>query len=65
MVKARDAAILGRLRQGPASAEQLVEVMPIEDGQTPAERIDECARVVRRFQVKKVIVAHEQGFALA
>lgn len=64
-MKARDAAVLGRLRQGPASVEQLVDVMPIEDGQTRGERIDECARVVRRFQIKKVVVSDAQGYALA
>jgi hypothetical protein len=63
-IQARDRAILERLRVGPATLDQLVEVMPIEAGQTMDIRIDECARAVRRLGFKKVVRATVNGWAL-
>lgn len=64
-VKARDAAILARLKQGTATLEQLVDVIPAEHGQSPNDRIDECTRTVRRLGFKKVVKSTVQGWALA
>lgn len=64
-MKARDTAIVARLRQGVATLEQLVAVMPAENGQSTNDRIDECTRTVRRLGFKKVVKSTVQGWALA
>lgn len=61
VVKARDAAILARLRIGPATLEQLVTVMPIEDGHVDSDRRAACSSALIRLRVKKHIRAVDGG----
>lgn len=56
-MKARDAALLDRLRIGPATLEQLVTVMPTEDGHGEADRQAACRSALIRLGVKKQIKA--------
>jgi len=56
-VKARDQAILDRLRIGPATTEQLVTVLPIEEGHTDVDRRAACSSALIRLRVKKHITA--------
>lgn len=65
VVKARDAALVARLRIGPASLEQLVTAMPTEDGQGDEDRRVGCSSALVRLRVKKLIRPVEGGFAIA
>lgn len=65
VVKARDTALLERLRIGPATLEQLVTVMPIEPGHTENDRRAACSSALIRLRVKKQIAAVEGGWVAA
>jgi hypothetical protein len=62
-VKARDAAILERLRIGPATLEQLVTVMPSEDGHDENDRRAACSSALIRLRVKRQITNVDGGWA--
>lgn len=54
-MKARDQAILDRLRIGPATVEQLATVLPDEDGFSDADRAIACSSALIRLRVKKQV----------
>lgn len=65
-MKARDAAILERLRIAPGTLEQLATVLPTEDGQSEADRQVACRSALIRLRVKGQIRAvMEGGWAIA
>jgi hypothetical protein len=65
VVKARDTALLDRLRIGPATLEQLVTVMPAEDGHSDEDRRAACSSALIRLRVKKQITAMGSNWAVA
>lgn len=64
VVKARDAAILERLRHSPASDAQLLTVLPEEAGRHKA-RVEALGNVLLRLRVKRRIRKVQDGWALA
>lgn len=65
VVKARDAAILGRLRISPATEAALVTVLPEEPGQTMGDRQAACRSALIRLRVKGLARSVEDGWAIA
>lgn len=65
IVKARDAAILARLRIAPASLAALVAVLPDEPGFLEVDRIVACQSALIRLRVKSLIRAVGEGWAIA
>lgn len=65
VVKARDAAILERLRIGPATTAALITVMPDEPGFSPEDREAACHSALIRLRVKKRIRSVVDGWATA
>jgi hypothetical protein len=63
-VEARDRAILDRLKQGPASFEQLVAVMPGEFASSWA-RESACRNCVIRLKAKGRLQIVKDGYAAA
>lgn len=64
-MKARDAAVLARLRIGPASLEQLVTVLPVEPDHDENDRLAACSSALIRLRVKKLITNVEGWWAAA
>lgn len=61
LVPARDAAILARITRGPATAGELLSVLPAEPGQTHEQRETAVRNALTRLRVKRQIVQAEHG----
>jgi hypothetical protein len=62
IVTARDQAIVEAVKIRPRSTEGLLEVLPIEPGQTSEQRRVARDSAIIRLRVKKLIVLAEQGW---
>lgn len=65
LLSARDAAILSRLRGGPASKAHLVDALPLEPGKDEQQRYNDCANALTRLRREGRIVPSPDGWLLA
>lgn len=64
IAEARNAAVLERLKHGPASFEQLVTVIPSENLSAAAKE-QACRSTVLRLKVKGLVKIVQEGYARA
>jgi hypothetical protein len=65
VVKARDAAILSRLRIAPATEAALITVLPDEPGLSDADREVACRSALIRLRLKGHVRSVAEGWAVA